>query len=142
MRMHSSTVRRASDLLMKGVGMKVVTEVVNRTPVDTGKARSNWQVTIGQPATGELPPYAPGSHLGRNETANAAAAVASARSALATHGQGRTIYITNNVNYIEKLNHGWSQQAPANFVVHGIMTVKPFIRGQKILSRRTMGLRL
>ena len=48
-----------------------------RTPVDTGRARGNWQVEFDG-------------------------------------DQSATIF--NNTSYIERLENGWSQQAPAGFV--------------------------
>ena len=42
--------------LMKDVAMAVDEEVVRSTPVDTGRARANWQTTLNEPAQGVLYP--------------------------------------------------------------------------------------
>lgn len=136
---HSATIRRTSDLLMKQAAIKVITEVVHRTPVDTGMARSNWKITVDQPFTEILPPYSPGHRLGRGETRNAGLALLQAGRDVRKHKHGKTIFITNNVPYIETLNTGSSAQAPANFVVHGIMTLPPFLRTFKLLKRGPYG---
>ena len=111
--------------LMQKVALAVHREVVLGTPVDTGKARSNWQVSVGVPAPHTIPPYAPGSKLGLAEAANAQAALAQGVSALAGYGSPTTIWITNNVHYIGILNTGSSAQAGAFFVqtaaLHGAL---------------------
>jgi HK97 gp10 family phage protein len=90
--------------------------VVMATPVDTGRARSNWQVQINTPFQGERPAYAPGKNLGKGETANAGAAMDQGNNAIGGYNNGDTIYITNNLPYIGQLNAGTSRQSPAGFV--------------------------
>ena len=38
--------------LQKKIVLEALKRIVERTPVDTGRARGNWQVTIGTPARG------------------------------------------------------------------------------------------
>lgn len=68
-----------------------------------GRARSNWLATINIPS---------------NETREATDRAASdeVRSQLSFHGIGDTIYITNNLPYIKRLNEGHSSQAPSGFI--------------------------
>ncbi len=79
------------------------TRITERTPVKTGRARSNWDMTTGSPSTklqagdsfGPSPSLPPGIDkiTGKEE-----------------------IFIVNNLPYIERLENGWSQQAPAGMV--------------------------
>lgn len=87
--------------------------VVTATPVDTGRARSNWRVDT-KPSTGQVEPYAPGE-AGSTASANTAAAIAQGRQAV-QRAVGDELYISNNLDYIGELNAGSSAQAPANFV--------------------------
>lgn len=105
---------------MRRVALAVDQAIVLATPVDTGRARSNWLVTVGSPSGRTREPYAPGERLGRGEQANAAGALDQARKAVATHSNLRDIWVVNNVDYIGKLNAGSSRQAPPNFVRLGI----------------------
>ena len=96
-------------------------EVIQFTPVDTGLARSNWQASAGTPILNEIPPYAPGSHLGRQETANMAGAMQQGLRAIAPVKPGVPIFIANSVFYLESLDKGTSSQAPAGFVAAAVL---------------------
>ncbi|MDX9698649.1 MAG: hypothetical protein RBT55_03665 [Rhodocyclaceae bacterium] len=96
--------------------------VVLGTPVDTGRARSNWIVALGAPASQVIEPYSPGE-AGSTEGANTQAALAQGESVITGYvsGQDMEIHITNNLPYIQRLNDGYSAQAPANFVEMAVM---------------------
>jgi hypothetical protein len=76
--------------------------LVKNTQVDTGRARSNWVVTVDRLNTTVIPPYAPGERLGIGETANASAAIAQGNVAINSFkvGPNRSLFITNFVHYI------------------------------------------
>lgn len=86
------------------------------TPVDTGHARANWIPSVGQPNTQEAP-----------DASTALAAAGAAQVMAYKLAQGR-LYVTNVVDYVRKLNDGWSAQAPAMFVescvARAVATVK------------------
>ena len=92
------------------------------TPVDTGRARSNWIVALGAPASQVIEPYSPGK-AGSTEGANTQAALDQGESVITDYvaGQDMEIHITNNLPYIQRLNDGYSAQAPANFVETAVM---------------------
>lgn len=83
------------------VAFELLRRIIIKTPVDTGRARNNWQVTINEPATGE-----------KNDTQASASGVSTINNVLI----GQTIFITNNVPYIIFLEEGSSGQAPAGMV--------------------------
>jgi len=84
------------------------TNLVRRTPKDTGFARMNWHFTIN-----DLPPsnviYSP-----KTRSTYADAQIPSFRNV----NYGDVIYFFNNVEYIDKLENGWSDQAP-----HGMLAI-------------------
>lgn len=86
---------------------------IRETPVDTGAARSNWVATIGIPAAGVIPPYAPGIKLGKGERGNASGALAQAEQVIRQWAAGApSIFITNNVPYIIVLEEGTAGRSP------------------------------
>lgn len=102
----SGTLAGNANNAVRGISAAIHEECVLATPVDTGKARSNWVVTLGTPFIGELNPYSPGSHLGIGERANAEAAIQQGRNILGARqpSEGEApVFITNNVDYLDKI---------------------------------------
>lgn len=106
---------------VKSTAIAIDETLVSSTPVNTGKARSNWLPSLDAPRAGTIPPYTPYPDFTDprkfGEKANATAAINAAKLTLATRTKSeQDIYITNNVEYIADLNAGNSVQAPAGFI--------------------------
>lgn len=71
-----------------------------------GRFRGNWQVTFGSPATDQL----------TNVDPSGSATIADGSNVLADAQVGTMIYLINNLPYSERLEDGWSKQAPAGMV--------------------------
>src|SRR5690625_635523 len=91
------------DKTVKGATVTLAANVITATPVDTGAARGNWQTSVGQLKTDTL------------DRKGADAAIADARRNVPDEA-GSVVYISNNLPYIDKLEHGHSEQAPAGMV--------------------------
>lgn len=109
-----------ADALVRKVALAVDSTVVLATPVDTGQARSNWQVSLDQPEQNTIPPYDPGSQ-GSSAQNNANAAINQGKQVIASYKGGVDICIANNLDYIDDLNNGKSLQAPAGFVEEAVL---------------------
>ena len=115
-------IREGVGRIVRGTALAIDQGVVTRTPVDTGRARSNYIVSIDAPSVETREPYVPGSK-GSSGAENANAAI--------RHGQGViagykpdvnvAIFIVNNLDYIAELNQGKSAQAPAGFVESAVL---------------------
>jgi hypothetical protein len=93
--------------------LNILKFVVLATPVDTGRARGNWQTSVSKPinSQSDIVDKSGGSTISRGSN---------------TVLQSRdydVFYITNNLPYIEELNRGTSSQAPAKFVETAIKRV-------------------
>lgn len=97
---------------VRAVALFVDAELVTTTPVDTGRARSNWLPTLNTPAAGQVEPGGK-PDMGR---------------AIAAYTLADTILITNNLPYIRRLNEGYSKQAPAGFVDIALAKAKRIVR--------------
>jgi len=93
----------------------------NYTP---GHARRNWQINIGSPSGRELP--------GQDRIGTAT--LSNAISKLRAYRRLQPIYIENNVPYINRLNQGWSKQAPPRFVEKAIQVAN--VRSNTSVDRR------
>ncbi len=81
--------------------------LVLQTPVDTGEARGSWQVSVNKPITSDT------------ETQDKTGSLTLSQSRAIIEASQKitypTFYIRSNKPYIERLNNGYSAQAPANF---------------------------
>jgi len=89
--------------LQKKIVLEALRRVVLKTPVDTGRARANWQVTIAKPATSVIDNF---SELSDG------AVIEKGLVAIAELPPYQIVFVSNNVNYIEFLEEGSSKQAP------------------------------
>lgn len=92
--------------IMRSFGIEFYRQVTIATPVDTGRARCGWNCSTGSPDL-TIPPEGKYKIATSRATKSFTAQVVS---------NADSIYISNAVPYIGKLNNGWSNQAPARFV--------------------------
>jgi hypothetical protein len=94
--------------MIRKIGLDALTGLVNMTPVDTGRSKGNWNVTFNDRGT---EPSSDGrmDKTGANSITKGTTDIIAAT---ARNGTPKTIYITNNVPYIEDLENGKSKQAP------------------------------
>jgi hypothetical protein len=106
-------IEQQAERVMKRIGFAVHGELIRATPVDTGWARANWQISIGRPTAGAI-----GS---KDNVAGAASAQSAGTARLLVYNVNQgDIWLGNHVPYIQKLNEGHSKQAPANWVERAI----------------------
>lgn len=117
-----SNVETNADKLMRKVALSVDSTLVSATPVDTGRARSNWVAELGGPAAFTNPPM------------SADEAMADAKAVIEQYKGGTDIHLTNNLPYIGALNDGHSAQAPAGFVQTAVLDGVAQIPGTKLLE--------
>ena len=87
------------NLVVRKISLDAYTRVTKKTPVDTGRARANWNLSVGNiddTTTQSVIPQTP--MLPKNT------------------GLTKAIYITNSLPYINALEHGHSKQAPRGMV--------------------------
>lgn len=98
-------IERRADLIKRKVALEIFSELIETTPVDTGRARAGWN--LGPMLTNNVPPKDK-SGYGYDVSMNVNPAMAPQNAPI--------IYIYNNVEYIGILNTGTSTQAPREFV--------------------------
>lgn len=115
LRSYALNIERNSLEMQKDITMHVLAEVAEATPVDTGRAISNWIVESGEAANYSIPePHSPGVS-GSTRDANVQKTISDGDRNIGAH-RGGELHITNNLRYIQELNDGTSKQAPAHFV--------------------------
>ena len=131
MRVRGGRVSINANRMTQELALAIDQELVLSTPVDTGRARSNWFLTLDSPTTDVDVPYSAGTG-GSTAGANAQEAMAQARDAISDRREDQEVYISNNLPYIERLNEGWSAQAPAGFIERAVQYGLQRIRGRKV----------
>ena len=103
--------------VQKTYAFALYSSIVRKTPVDTGRARANWNISVGHPDT---------------STTESTRKTPKSMSSLPDPKGDESIFICNNLDYIEKLEYGgypnppkkdggktingFSKQAPAGMV--------------------------
>ena len=104
------------DETSRAIVLELFGSVIKDTPVDTGRAKGNWQTTIGAPASGTV------DRLGESE------ALADVSQQTASFGAGKVIYLSNNLPYIYRLEYdGWSQQAPGGMLRKNVARIQSIV---------------
>lgn len=103
----------------------ILNDLLSTTPVDSGKAISNWQIGLDAPPTERLDAYYPGKY-GSTALICREAALEAAQAVLKAKKPGQTVYISNLLPYIRRLNDGWSEQEPAGFVERAMLLGRLF----------------
>ena len=101
----SQNIEKLADLVKRKLALELFAELLQTTPVDTGRARAGW--SLGPMLTANVPPKDK-SGYGYDVSMNVNPAMVPQVSDI--------IYIYNNVEYIGILNTGTSTQAPREFV--------------------------
>jgi len=91
------------------LGLEALRRVVNRSPVDTGRFKGNWSLSIATTDNTSTQTVDPG---GGATIAAGAGAVA----AYAAMDGFPMIHVQNNLPYASRLEDGYSRQAPAGMV--------------------------
>jgi hypothetical protein len=106
-----------ADQVIRKVVLDVGKAIINRSPVDTGRFRGNWNyasVSINTSTSG-----------GADKTGSSA--LARIQAGLTGWATGQTIYITNSLPYAVRLENGWSQQAPSGMVRLTVVEFRQYI---------------
>lgn len=92
---------RQVSIVVRKAALEALRRVVKRTPVLKGRARANWQLTIGAPAEGEV------TRLDADGATTIAAGTATLGAlAQAAPNSYPVVWITNNLPYILVLEEG------------------------------------
>lgn len=114
------------------VAKQILREVVRTTPVDTSLHKSRWQVVFNEAPLAVFPAYVKGKH-GSTSRISSDAAIAIGESRIDRSRPGDVIIVGNNGPVIEKLNNGWSKQAPANFIQAAVRAGFFALRGVSVI---------
>jgi len=109
----------------KSVCLEVLSRIVLRTPVDTGRARGNWMVEIGRPAVGVLDVKGSAGEM-------ASTSINKGITKLSDIPPFSLVHITNNLEYISYLEYDRrSKQFPEGFLEITLTEMATWLSGIK-----------
>lgn len=97
--------RQRSKAEIAAITLNLFSKIVAQTPVDTGVARSNWNLSVGSEDSSFS-----------TDRKSPEPALEKAAVDVQTLDLGDEVYITNATSYIRKLEEGSSKQAPSGWV--------------------------
>ena len=100
----------------RAVALGMLRDLVLLTPVDTGRARGNWQVSEGSFKSGEVDRL--------DKSGGSTISEGSAEIAATTNIDYPTIWLVNNLPYIQRLDEGSSDQAPTGMTSTALKRAK------------------
>lgn len=98
--------KKNPEKVMRQVSIKLFSAIIKASPVDTGRFRMNWMASGSAPATGTT--------AATDKSGNIA--IGNATSFVLKAADWHEFTLTNNLPYAQRLEYGWSQQAPSGVV--------------------------
>ena len=114
----STLVLQEVDEDRKAITIKLFNSVIQDTPVDTGRARGNWQCSQSSPLSNKTDREDRSGQLSKNEVLEVVLA----------SPPDSTVYLTNNLPYAQRLEFGYSGQAPEGMVRKNMARIQQILR--------------
>lgn len=116
-------VPEARVLLMKKIGMEFYRRLTMKSPVDTGRFRANWGIDIDSPYE-ERDAALTAKDWAQREMF--------AQLKIDSFSVSNTqIWICNNLPYSNRLEYGWSKQAPQGMVRTSLLEMKEWAQARR-----------
>lgn len=110
--------KERGDLAVRKITLDLWARLIDKSPVDTGRFRANWQYSINARARGVVAGnWTSENRAPKPDTPNVSAA-----------GMGKVIWITNNTAYANRLETGYSKQAPLGMVGITVLEFESIVR--------------
>lgn len=98
--------KKNPELVMRQVSMGLFRTIIKESPVDTGRFKLNWQASGPTPASGIVDGVDKSGEIAIGKMVNF----------VTTTSTWQELTLTNNLPYAQRLEYGWSKQAPAGVV--------------------------
>jgi len=98
--------KKNPEKVMRQVSIKLFSAIIKASPVDTGRFRMNWMASGGTPAAGTTDATDKSGNI----------AIGNATSFVLKAANWHEFTLTNNLPYAQRLEYGWSKQAPQGMV--------------------------
>lgn len=114
--------KKNPEIVMRQVSVKLFSAIIKGSPVDTGRFRNNWFAAFGSIPSPEITTYA-----GKQGTAAINRMTKVITESRSTGGGWTEMTLTNNLPYAQRLEYGWSKQAPQGIVRINVLRFQQLI---------------
>ena len=118
--------------IMRALAAKYYVAVSDRSPVDTGRFRASWRIGVGEPDLSTEDAVKKGDSIGQDQDVELGK--------LGALTETQVVSITNALPYAQRLNEGWSKQAPAGFIESTASVVEAELETTVQIAARAAGL--
>lgn len=109
--------KKNPETVMRAVSIKLFSAIIKASPVDTGRFRMNWQTAGPVPRTGNV--------AGVDVTGNKASQ--NAVTFITNTPVWQEFTLANNLPYAQRLEYGYSKQAPSGMVRVNVLRFQQLI---------------
>lgn len=102
----SKIILEGSEQVIRASAIELSTEIIKRTPVDTGRLRGNWQPTVNGPAQSAL--------IKKDKTGQST--INKVKTKTNEWDLNETFYLTNNLVYAQYIENGTDKIKPKGMV--------------------------
>lgn len=120
----NAAVEDKANKVFRGVGLSMLSRVVMRTPVDTGRLKGNWQAEINAPSSGSSD----------EEDSAGGKTINKGYGKMKPAKFGDSIYIVNNLPYAQAIEDGHGKKNKPGGMVK--VSVQEFVRECENLARK------
>lgn len=119
--------QRNADTVIREATFSLLNSILQRSPVDTGRFRGNWNVGVDTPNRATNDKIYPGGSPQARGAAAAADSLERAGAVLASFTSGEQIWLSNGLPYAIELEYGHSKQAPSGIVRVSILEYQQYL---------------
>lgn len=109
--------KKNPETVMRQVSMGLFRTIIKESPVDTGRFKLNWQASGPTPASGIVDGVDKSGAIATGKMVNF----------VTTTSTWQELTLTNNLPYAQRLEYGWSQQAPTGVVEVNVLRFQQLI---------------
>jgi len=120
--MHNYTINlgKQTDEVVRGTLFDLSSAIIKDTPVDTGRLRGNWMASVNKRH----------NRTTKRTDSTGNSTIGQISQDIQLMGLGHTFYLMNNLPYAERIEYGYSGQAPQGMVRKNIARLQSMLDRQ------------
>ncbi len=108
---------RDIEIVKKSAALDIFMGIIIQSPVDTGRFRNNWNVSLNKP------------NFSTTESVDKSGskAISGVKATIQASKMSESLHLSNGLPYAQRLEYGWSKQAPSGMVRVNVARFQSYI---------------